>query len=521
MASNHAQKRRCLSIDDKVHIIDAVEKGERKKDVAARFGIPASSLSTILKRKNTILEAAAVGPSATRKRNRTAVYDDVDKATFAWFMEMLSQRVPLSGAVLQRQAVNFANILGCDSFKASSGWLDKFKKRHAIVSKVLCGESASADIVGAATWQEEELRDILERYAAEDIYNADESALFFQMLPGRTLALKGQRCEGGKQSKQRLSILFCVNMDGSDKRVPLVIGKSKNPRCFKGKRIPVTYRSNGKAWMSRAVFKEWLLDFDREMSRKGRHVCLLLDNCSAHHVEDANPTNVEVRFFPPNCTSLIQPLDQGIIRSVKSAYRARLIDKLLVDMRLKRETKVDTIQAVEMLAASWQSTGRDVIVNSFRKAGFTSAIGSTSGDSELSEPCANNNVDDEFALPEIEQQWDTLRVEGGVPDDVELQDFLYADSCAACTEELCEEDIVASLQGTNCSSGDESDDAEEVCVVPSVNEVLDAIALLRRYAASQENQEVAIAALTTYERHVTPTFFNTIQTRVTDFFVKK
>lgn len=211
MASNHAQKRRCLSIDDKVHIIDAVEKGERKKDVAARFGIPASSLSTILKRKNTILEAAAVGPSATRKRNRTAVYDDVDKATFAWFMEMLSQRVPLSGAVLQRQAVNFANILGCDSFKASSGWLDKFKKRHAIVSKVLCGESASADIVGAATWQEEELRDILERYAAEDIYNADESALFFQMLPGRTLALKGQRCEGGKQSKQRLSILFCVN----------------------------------------------------------------------------------------------------------------------------------------------------------------------------------------------------------------------------------------------------------------------------------------------------------------------
>lgn len=98
---------------------------------------------------------------------------------------------------------------------------------------------------------------------------------------------------------------------------------------------------------------------------------LLLDNCSAYHFEDGNQTNVEVRFLSPNCTSLMRPLNQGIIRSVKSIYHIHMIDKLLVDLQLMGETKVDTIQVVEILAASWQSMGCDVVVNCFRKTGFT------------------------------------------------------------------------------------------------------------------------------------------------------
>lgn len=149
MASS-ARKRKVLSVDEKVQIIDAIVKGEKKKDVAARFGIPANSLSTVLKSKENILAAVAAGTSTTRKKLRRATYDDVDKAMFTWFLEMLATQVPLTGAILQRQALNFANMLGCDDFRGSSGWLEKFKMRHAIVSRALCGESLSADDVRAA-----------------------------------------------------------------------------------------------------------------------------------------------------------------------------------------------------------------------------------------------------------------------------------------------------------------------------------------------------------------------------------
>ncbi|XP_064462138.1 tigger transposable element-derived protein 6-like [Ornithodoros turicata] len=457
-SASNVRKRKTLSMDawksrvemlsrlvsrvvSRVEIINAVANGERKKDVAARYGIPANSLSTILKSKDSIFAAVASGTSTSRKRLKLATYEDVDKATFTWFMEMLAKGVPLTGAIVQRQAINFANMLGSDNFKASSGWLEKSKRRHAIVSRVLRGEAASADASGAASWLEEHLTTILEKYAPEHVYNADETALFYQMLPKRTLMLKGERCEGGKHSKQRFSVLLCVNMDGTDKRAPLVIGKSKKPHCFKGKRIPVKYTSNTKAWMSRVIFREWVTDFDRDMAKKGKHVCLLLDNCSAHHIEDVSLTHVEIRFLPPNCTSLIQPLDQGIINSMKCRYRARVVDKLLLDIRLERETKVNAIQALEMLAVVWQSVKREVVVNSFRKAGFYHRFSEENrGSDELEES--------EDAAPALVHQWQALREGGGVPLDIELHDFLTADSSAVCTEELRDEDIVAGLRGT-------------------------------------------------------------------------
>lgn len=49
----------------------------------------------------------------------------------------------------------------------------------------------------------------------------------------------------------------CVNMDGTDKRVPLVNGKSARPRSFKNAaKIPVKYVSNAKAWMTHSQFVE-------------------------------------------------------------------------------------------------------------------------------------------------------------------------------------------------------------------------------------------------------------------------
>lgn len=66
-----------------------------------------------------------------------------------------------------------------------------------------------------------------------DIYNADETGLFYEMLPSNTLEMKGQRCHGGKHSKKRVTVLLCAYVDASDKRPLLVIGKSASPVALK------------------------------------------------------------------------------------------------------------------------------------------------------------------------------------------------------------------------------------------------------------------------------------------------
>lgn len=108
---------------------------------------------------------------------------------------------------------------------------------------------------------------------------------FFQMTPSKMQALKGDPCPSSKHSKVRVTVLLCVNMDGSHRLKPFVIGRSKKPVCFKNQHIPVRYRSNKKAWMTRDLFEEWMLKMDSVIESQGRKVVLLLlDNCSAHSV---------------------------------------------------------------------------------------------------------------------------------------------------------------------------------------------------------------------------------------------
>ena len=90
------------------------------------------------------------------------------------------------------------------------------------------GESAEVSVESTDAWLEG-LPSLLSSYEPRDVYNADEMRLFFNVLPGRTLAYKGESCHGGKHSKDRLTVLLCVNSDGSDKQVPIVIGKFPKP----------------------------------------------------------------------------------------------------------------------------------------------------------------------------------------------------------------------------------------------------------------------------------------------------
>ncbi|KAH6942050.1 hypothetical protein HPB50_027505 [Hyalomma asiaticum] len=94
------------------------------------------------------------------------------------------------------------------------------------------------------------------------------------------------------------------------------------------------YWANQRAWMTRELFSEWLLMVDEKMRKEGRHISMIVDNCWAHIV-NIQLTNVRLEFLLPNCTSVLQPLDQGIIRSVKLHFRKRLVQRLLINLRLQ------------------------------------------------------------------------------------------------------------------------------------------------------------------------------------------
>jgi predicted transcriptional regulator len=66
MSASNSEKYKSLTISEKKQLIEAVERGDKKTEVAKTFDIPLSTLSTILKDKNKIITASSSGG---RKRN--------------------------------------------------------------------------------------------------------------------------------------------------------------------------------------------------------------------------------------------------------------------------------------------------------------------------------------------------------------------------------------------------------------------------------------------------------------------
>ena len=189
--------------------------------------------------------------------------------------------------------------------------------------KVIGGESKSVTPEMTSSWNETTLPTILSNYKLEDIFNADEFGLFYQCLPDKTYHLKGEKCSGGKKSKVRFTGMAAGSAAG-EKLPMFVIGKSKKPRCFKNiKHLPCEYKSQKKSWMNSEIFEEWVRKNDRKFRTDDRKIALIIDNCPAHP-SISNLNNIQLIFLPPNTTSILQPMDQGVIRSLKAHYRGRL-----------------------------------------------------------------------------------------------------------------------------------------------------------------------------------------------------
>ena len=164
---------------------------------------------------------------------KRAENEDLDKAVYTWFHNTRAKNGPVSGVVLKEKALQFAKSLHLDDFRASDGWLDRWKSRHNVTFREVSREEKSCTTPEMTTsWKETHLPTILSRYELKDIFNADEFGLSYQALPSKSMHFKNERCSGGKFSNVRLTCLAAANATG--KKLPIfVIGKSAKPGTSK------------------------------------------------------------------------------------------------------------------------------------------------------------------------------------------------------------------------------------------------------------------------------------------------
>lgn len=67
-------------------------------------------------------------------------------------------------------------------------------------------------------------------WGGDQIFNADETGLYWKKLPSRTFIYKSLRTVSGfKRATERITVLMCSNASGNFMLKPLVINRSLNP----------------------------------------------------------------------------------------------------------------------------------------------------------------------------------------------------------------------------------------------------------------------------------------------------
>ena len=324
------------------------------------------------------------------------------------------------------------------------------------MNKAICGSKEStAPHDELETWKETVLLPTLARYSPNDIYNGDETALFYKSLPHRTYCFDGDKPAGSTKHKDRLTLLIITNMDGSDHRKLSVIGKSKTPHCLQKKYkmqvkdMSVDWYASKNAWMTGEIHHQIMSKLNNEMRLSNHHILYVCDNASSHQVREYS--HIKFLMLPPNATSIMQPLDQGIILSAKRRYKKKLAcveNNKDANSLLKA---LDIVQATNMITASWRETSSTIIQNCFRKAGFKHHAVDPAPETEDPLPAPAPDV------------WNRVQRWLG---DVQFDEFAASEPEAGTAQPMSDQDIVTIVLTEN-DAQDESDDESEEEIPPA------------------------------------------------------
>lgn len=128
-----------LSVKQKLKVLQYVRENSERK-TAIKFNISKTTVNNIKKNARQIEHRSRTENPKMKRKYRPTRFEKVNELTLDWFNRMRRMDARISGPMLQEAALYFADKLRVTGFKASSGWLDSFKKRHNMSSKLLSGK---------------------------------------------------------------------------------------------------------------------------------------------------------------------------------------------------------------------------------------------------------------------------------------------------------------------------------------------------------------------------------------------
>ena len=190
--------RNAFSLKKKYELIEMSRKSPHltSRILAEMFECGKRQGNTILAKQESIREQYESNISSDSvllgKRSRPCEFGDINESLYRWHSVATARNIYPFGSQLCEKARLIAEQLCLYNFKASNGWLDRWKKRYDIHRMKMKGESGDVSGETVDSWKER-LPELVRGYPAENIWNLDETGCFWRALPEHGFGKKGSQ----------------------------------------------------------------------------------------------------------------------------------------------------------------------------------------------------------------------------------------------------------------------------------------------------------------------------------------
>ncbi|XP_017472025.1 PREDICTED: tigger transposable element-derived protein 1-like [Rhagoletis zephyria] len=366
------RRRRCLTIEEKIKLLDRLKAGERPMDLSREFEISDSTIRSLV---NSETQLRKYGGQCTKNGCSSAAYiprdevqEKMEQQLYSWYEEQRQKKDMQSITNIcakaralyaqlkdkdERSKISLNTISAGEAyelqfddreFKASKSWFMKFRKRFNLefrsVYKTEPLDPAAADMYPSTFAKLVETGG----YQPHQVFTAFELSFAWKRMPSSTFVAKMDKSRE-KIRNYRISLLLCGNAKGNFHVKPMLINRARNPYCLRTAKfndLPVFWRSRSRTTQSvpkvtASHLHDWLTlcftptarNYLKEMEMPQR--CLLLLGYEMQQLvfPTYDDSFLRVEFLPENTSPLLQPLTQSVVPLFQCKYLRRFYEHLL------------------------------------------------------------------------------------------------------------------------------------------------------------------------------------------------
>ncbi|XP_066958779.1 tigger transposable element-derived protein 1-like [Macrobrachium rosenbergii] len=297
--------QRMMMITEKMKLLDMLKEGRKFVAVACHFGMNESTIRYIYKDEAKTRKTAAITFNKSAKRVVTARNKTIVRmeATLAVLIaDCRKKNIALDVNIIQTKARSLYETFAAKEPEDDSGDHEEAEEDEDDVEYPQPGTSSHSPHVK------------------------------LQFSASKGWFAKFQKCYGLKSA----------SLHGKAASADMVAVETYVNETFK-KIISEGGYQPKQAWITKMLTSDWfhqcfIPQVKMYLAEKGMpfKVLLSMDNAGGH-ATDLSYSGVQVEFLPPNTTSLIQPMDQGVIRAFKALDTRNALANLVASMDAAQE----------------------------------------------------------------------------------------------------------------------------------------------------------------------------------------